>query len=122
MVEDDLPFGARTARRFMAIADCVRLRTHASVLPSSWMTLYELSRLDDYEWAAIEPHLSPELQRKDIKGLLPKAEPEPSDAEPEPPPTARSAEPAIVAAGDLTQRQRDMANAAYRRWQGMTAT
>ena len=35
------------------------------------MTLYELSKLSDDEWRAIEPHLTPDLQRKDIKGLLP---------------------------------------------------
>jgi hypothetical protein len=47
MVENDLPFGDRTARRLMAIARDPRIsnRTHASILPPSWMTLYELTKL-----------------------------------------------------------------------------
>ena len=49
MVERDLPFGKRTAQRLMAIARDTRLTnpTHASLLPQSWMTLYELTRLSD---------------------------------------------------------------------------
>ena len=45
MVEQDLPFGPRTARMLMAgthnrvLAD----RRHVSVLPPAWGTLYELS-------------------------------------------------------------------------------
>ena len=56
MVERDLPFGKRTAQRLMAIARDTRLTnpTHASLLPQSWMTLYELTRLsDDYFATAI---------------------------------------------------------------------
>ena len=76
---DMLVFGDRTARRLMAVGRDERLRTHVSVLPPSWGTLYELSRLDDKEWAAVEPHLTPTLERKDIKGLLPKG-PDPDPA------------------------------------------
>ena len=47
MVEAALPFGPRTARRLMAVARDGRLRTHASVLPPSWYTLYELTRLSN---------------------------------------------------------------------------
>ena len=49
MVEDDLPFGPRTARRLMAIAGDRRIsdRTPMSDLPASWGTLYALTRLDD---------------------------------------------------------------------------
>lgn len=49
MVESDLPFGPRTARRLMAIAGDRRIsnRTPMSDLPASWGTLYELTRLDD---------------------------------------------------------------------------
>ena len=77
MVADDLPFTKRTAQRFMAIASCARIAnaTHVSLLPPSWGTLYELSKLSDDEWQAIEPHLTPELERKDIKGLLPAPKP-----------------------------------------------
>ena len=47
MVEDDLPFGKRTAQRLMAIASDQRLSntTHVSLLPASWQTLYELTKL-----------------------------------------------------------------------------
>ncbi len=52
MVESELPFGARTARRLMTISGDARLtnRTHVSVLPASWGTLYELTKLSDDEW------------------------------------------------------------------------
>ena len=48
MVASELPFGDRTARRLMAIARDPRIsnRTHASLLPPSWMTLFELTKLD----------------------------------------------------------------------------
>lgn len=47
IVADPLPFGQRTARMLAAIASnpVVSNRKHASVLPSSWNTLYELSRI-----------------------------------------------------------------------------
>jgi hypothetical protein len=49
MVSDDLPFSGRTAERLMAIADNQVLTnpTHASYLPPSWDSLYQLSRLDE---------------------------------------------------------------------------
>jgi hypothetical protein len=45
----ELPFGPRTAQRLMAIARNPTLAnpTHASLLPTSWMTLYELARLPE---------------------------------------------------------------------------
>ena len=45
--ENRLPFGLRTAERLMAIAGNGFLAnpTHVSILPPSWGTLYELSRL-----------------------------------------------------------------------------
>lgn len=78
MVREDLPFEARTAQRFMAIATCAHISnpTHGSLLPPSWRTLYELSRLTDDEWKAVGPHVTPELQRKDIKALLPAKTPD----------------------------------------------
>ena len=44
MVDAELPFGARTAQRLMAIAGDPRIanRTPVSDLPPSWRTLYEL--------------------------------------------------------------------------------
>lgn len=49
MVEEDLPFGVRTAQRLMAISKDAWLSnaTHGSHLPPSWRTLYEMTRLDD---------------------------------------------------------------------------
>jgi hypothetical protein len=49
MVENDLPFGRRTAQRFMAIARDLRLRkaTTSSLLPPYWYTLYTITRLGD---------------------------------------------------------------------------
>jgi len=45
----DLPFAARTAQRLMAVAADARLAnpTHVSLLPPSWGTLYELTKLPD---------------------------------------------------------------------------
>lgn len=49
MIERDLPFGARTARRLVNVAESPVLsnRTHASDLPASWMTLYELTKVPE---------------------------------------------------------------------------
>jgi len=46
-----LPFGARTAQRLMGISKQPLLTnpTHASDLPPSWMTLYELTKLPDLD-------------------------------------------------------------------------
>ena len=48
MVESDkVPFGVRTAQFLMAIAEHSILSNtkHASLLPPSWMTVYELTKL-----------------------------------------------------------------------------
>lgn len=74
MIEADLPFGGRTARRLMAIAedpwirDQISNRTHESVLPASWMTLYEITRLpperrDELVAGGV---INPTMQRRDI--------------------------------------------------------
>ena len=46
MIERELPFGPSTAQRLMMIAEDARLTNaaHAQFLPSSWMTLYELTK------------------------------------------------------------------------------
>lgn len=48
-VSDPVPFGERSAERLMEIAssDVLSNPTHASDLPQSWMTLYELTKLDE---------------------------------------------------------------------------
>ena len=64
-----LPFSDRTARRLMAISTDSRFlnRTHVSVLPSHWGTLYELTRLDDetFNRAIDAGEIHPEMERKD---------------------------------------------------------
>lgn len=70
MVENDLPFGIRTAEMLMAIAKDKRLANtnHGSLFPPSWRTLYQLTRLDDDTFAAriADGTIHPEMQRKDI--------------------------------------------------------
>ena len=53
-VSEPVPFGIHTADRFMAIASHPALAdcAHAHNLPQSWMTLYELSHLDNEQIVA----------------------------------------------------------------------
>ena len=75
MVESDLPFGARTAQRLMAIAShpILTRATHVSVLPAAWGTLYELTKLPDdiIEAALADGSITPRMERKDVARLLP---------------------------------------------------
>jgi len=70
MTESELPFGARTAERLMAVASNRILSnpTHVSQLPPSWGTLYELTQLDDAVLLEkIEAgEITPKLERKDV--------------------------------------------------------
>lgn len=74
MVESDLPFGKRTAQRLMAIAQHPILAnaTHVSLLPSSWGTLYELTKLPApvLEQAFTDGTVRPDMQRSDVAGLI----------------------------------------------------
>ena len=69
-----VPFGWRTAQRLMEIAGHSFLAntTHASHLPPSWMTVYELTKAPDdaLEGWFSDGTVHPELQRKDVKRLL----------------------------------------------------
>jgi hypothetical protein len=69
LVEKSLPFGARTAQRLMAIGADARLSnaTHASHLPASWATLYEISRLSDDQFLArlADGTIRPEMERRE---------------------------------------------------------
>jgi N6-adenosine-specific RNA methylase IME4 len=49
MIENDLPFGKRSAQMFMAIAKDSKLAkaNFNSLLPPSWQTLYKITRFDD---------------------------------------------------------------------------
>jgi N6-adenosine-specific RNA methylase IME4 len=52
MIGNSLPFSASTAQRLMAIASDMRLSNpaHVQLLPASWGTLYELTKLSDEEF------------------------------------------------------------------------
>ncbi len=73
MIADDLPFGDRTAQRLMAIAKDPVLSnpTHASHLPSSWMTLHELTTLPKpvLTQALAAGTITPETTRRDVARL-----------------------------------------------------
>ena len=70
MVERDLPFGARTAQQLTVVASDWRLvnAKHASYLPPSWATLYELTKLSDEDFRRhiADGTIRPDMQRKDI--------------------------------------------------------
>jgi len=70
LIRDQLPFGKRTAERLMAIAADPRLSaaTHVSLLPPSWGTLYEITRMDDDTFATkvADGTINPGMDRKDI--------------------------------------------------------
>ena len=74
MVKADLPFGRRTAQMLMAVAanPVLSKAQHVALLPPSWGTLYELSRLpDDRLLAAIKAgEITPETERRDAMRLL----------------------------------------------------
>jgi hypothetical protein len=74
MIERDLPFGARTAQRLMAIAACERLSnpTHVSHLPPYWGTLYELTKLPDalFQAGLSTGEINPEMERHEVSRLL----------------------------------------------------
>ncbi len=61
----------------MVVAQDKRLQeaTHASALPPSWMTLYEITKLSDAQFArGIEQNIiRPDMDRKDLDALRPKS-------------------------------------------------
>lgn len=73
MVSTELAFGEDTAQRLMSIArDTVLSNTeHARYLPSSWSTLFELTRVNPtaLKKALAEGAVHPEMTRKDAKAL-----------------------------------------------------
>ena len=70
MIEQQLPFGASTAQRLMAIAADRRLTiaAHGQHLPPHWRTLYELTKLDDEQFQVRlgDGTISPDMERADI--------------------------------------------------------
>lgn len=88
MLEDEeLPFGASTAQRLMAVARDRRLSNAAYLqyLPASWGTLYELTKLSDEEFtSAIDQRvIRPDMMRAEVELIRPLARPripEPAEA------------------------------------------
>jgi hypothetical protein len=85
MLENDLPFGASTAQRLMAVAADNRLSNPAHVqhLPASWGTLYELTKLSDgeFEEAIEQKIIRPDMERKEIELIRPAPERAPREVE-----------------------------------------
>lgn len=83
-VDAELPFNRHSAVKFMAIAADSRLAngSHVNQLPSSWGTLYELSRLpDDVLLPALsDGRVTPAMERKDVARLSKPAEPDCEDS------------------------------------------
>ena len=77
MVRAELPFAERTAQRLMAIASnpVIANAAHVSLLPASWGTLYELTKLPRVELEAkiSDGSINPRLERRDVAALLPNA-------------------------------------------------
>jgi hypothetical protein len=75
MTEADLPFGSRTAECLMTVARDKRLRkpNHGSLLPPSWRTLYDLSRLPDTEFkrAIADGKIHSDMTRAEVEKLQP---------------------------------------------------
>lgn len=74
MIEEDLPFSARTAQRLIHISMNENLLnpTHVSLLPPNWGALYELARQDDGTFSLLLENeiIHPEMERGDIKKFL----------------------------------------------------
>jgi hypothetical protein len=73
MIESRLPFQARTAQMLMAIAEDKRIANtkHVSHLPSSWGTLYELTKVPDevFEKSLKEGVIRPDMPRDEAMRL-----------------------------------------------------
>ena len=73
MVQLKLPFTPSTARRLMAIAQhpVISNRAHVHVLPPSWGTLYELTKLDAPTLQARirDGTITPKIERRDVAKL-----------------------------------------------------
>ena len=75
MIEDELPFGARTAEMLMVIAshEVIRNAKYISYLPASWATLYELAALSPDRLRALiaDGTVNAKMTREDARALLP---------------------------------------------------
>jgi hypothetical protein len=71
--EEMLPFGKRTADMLIKIAldKTISNEKHVSHLPTSWGTLYQLTKIPDLKKAIEEGKIHADMQRKDVKALIP---------------------------------------------------
>lgn len=87
MCDRDLPFSDSTAQRLMAIARDNRLSNpaHVQLLPASWGTLYELTKLSDEEFtSAVQQHvIRPDMLRGEAELIRPLTRQESQAKEPE---------------------------------------
>ena len=62
-----LGFSKQTADKFIAIAKDQRFDAHGRRIPTSWRTLYELTKLDDetFQRAIESGDIRPDMERKD---------------------------------------------------------
>jgi hypothetical protein len=76
---DEVPFSPATVSKLMKIANDRRLTklSHVKVLPSSWGTLYELTKLDDkaFKTAMDKGLINPDMERSEVEKLLGKSKP-----------------------------------------------
>lgn len=74
-VRRPLPFTVRKAQRLMAIAahPVISKTTHASSLPASWDTLYQLTKLPGtaLRKALTDGRVHPDMERRDVAALRP---------------------------------------------------
>jgi N6-adenosine-specific RNA methylase IME4 len=74
MVEDELAFDATTAQRLMAIARDRRLANpaHGQLLPPSWRTLYEITKLSDANFQRLISNgtIRPDVERQEIVSVV----------------------------------------------------
>jgi N6-adenosine-specific RNA methylase IME4 len=74
MIKLKLPFKPSTAQRLMAVAADERISNpaHAQLLPSSWYTLYELSKLDDktFSGAIADGKIRSDMQRSEVAEII----------------------------------------------------
>lgn len=84
MVQSKLPFAKNTAHRLKAIAehDVLSKVAHVPLLPPSWGTLYELTKLpNDVLIARLKDgSIHPKLERKDVRAMRPDAKDKPEQA------------------------------------------
>lgn len=99
MIDADLPFTASTAQRLMTIAADERISNPAHVqhMPTSWGTLYEITKLDDakFKEKIADGTIKPDMRRRDIAPEAP-AEAAPDSNVPNIPSNSRVVAPTRV--------------------------